>query len=444
MSQYLSSFLIEPVIRHARRFSRQGDDDRPFRPSSNVRGPSNNGAEIPQRDLCVHTDATHSDNSRQMALDPLDLQVTDMATAEPDTDPSVAGPHLHQPFQTSHEESSRAAAPPDNAQSNDQVTSNPAPSVVESSQPTTSSLSGPARSVTYPSPLEPRNSTQSITQYPTDTGPAHARIGDQALPEDDGMASKRRQIVAIHEAHTSETERARLVHDLMNEGRSSLQPNRETPHAPSPLLLAPQDESNRPAFGHDANTIVPPMSLSACPLASADVNNPFNLSGEDLRPTYYQKPVVQPSTTAHDNRSMNRLSQDSIQENRVFGCPHYRRNIKLQCSRCCRWYTCRFCHDEAEDHPLNRPETKNMLCMFCGSAQPASGHCTHCGEPSARYYCVVCKFWDNTPGKSIYHCNDCGICRVGEGLGKDFFHCKVKRAVKDLAFDALLTIDVDL
>ena len=443
MSQYLSSFLIEPVIRQARRFSRQGDDDRPFCPS-NVRPSSNNGAEIPQRDPCVHADATSSDYIRQMALDPLDPQVTDMATAEPDTDPSVAGPHVHQPLGTSHGESSRVAPPPDNARFNDQVTSNPVPSVTESPQPTTSSLSGPARSVIYPYALEPPNSAQSITQYPTDTGPASARIGDQALPEDDGMASKRRQIVAIHDTHSSETERARLVHDLMNEGRSSLQPNQKTSHAPSLLILAPHDEPNRPASGHGANTIVPPMTPTACPLASADANNPFNLSGEDLRPTYYQKPMVQPSTTGHDNRSLNRLSQDSIQENTVFGCPHYRRNIKLQCSRCCRWYTCRFCHDEVEDHPLNRPETKNMLCMFCGSAQPASGHCTHCGEPSARYYCIVCKFWDNTPGKSIYHCNDCGICRVGEGLGKDFFHCKVKRAVKDLAFDPLLTTAADL
>ena len=36
-----------------------------------------------------------------------------------------------------------------------------------------------------------------------------------------------------------------------------------------------------------------------------------------------------------------------------------------------------------------------------------------------------CKLWDDDPHKSIYHCNDCGICRIGKGLGKDFFHCKV-------------------
>ena len=36
-----------------------------------------------------------------------------------------------------------------------------------------------------------------------------------------------------------------------------------------------------------------------------------------------------------------------------------------------------------------------------------------------------CKLWDDDPEKKIYHCDDCGICRIGAGLGKDFFHCKV-------------------
>jgi hypothetical protein len=38
---------------------------------------------------------------------------------------------------------------------------------------------------------------------------------------------------------------------------------------------------------------------------------------------------------------------------------------------------------------------------------------------------IQCRLWDDSPTKSIYHCADCGVCRVGKGLGKDFFHCKV-------------------
>ena len=86
---------------------------------------------------------------------------------------------------------------------------------------------------------------------------------------------------------------------------------------------------------------------------------------------------------------------------------------------------------------LNRRETKNMLCMLCGCAQPASEECALCSERGAWYYCDVCKLWDDDPEKSIYHCNDCGICRVGKGLGKDFFHCKVSPPLNPEIFFSL-------
>lgn len=62
--------------------------------------------------------------------------------------------------------------------------------------------------------------------------------------------------------------------------------------------------------------------------------------------------------------------------------------------------------------------------MLCLTLQPAAKSCQKCGEELARYYCDKCKLWDDDPKKSIYHCEDCGICRQGKGLGEDFFHCK--------------------
>jgi ribosomal protein L40E len=79
-----------------------------------------------------------------------------------------------------------------------------------------------------------------------------------------------------------------------------------------------------------------------------------------------------------------------------------------------------------EDHTLVRRDTKHMLCMLCGHAQPAAQNCRRCTEQTAQYYCEICKLWDNDSKKSIYHCSDCGICRIGQGLGKDFFHCQVR------------------
>ena len=65
-----------------------------------------------------------------------------------------------------------------------------------------------------------------------------------------------------------------------------------------------------------------------------------------------------------------------------------------------------------------------MFCMPCQKVQPAGQYCSFCKESMSSYYCDKCKFWDDDDAKKIYHCDDCGICRIGKGLGEDFFHCK--------------------
>ncbi|KAI7851356.1 zinc-ribbon-domain-containing protein [Circinella umbellata] len=106
------------------------------------------------------------------------------------------------------------------------------------------------------------------------------------------------------------------------------------------------------------------------------------------------------------------------------GCKHYRRKVKLEANCCKTIFPCRFCHDESCDHGIVRHETKNMLCMLCMTLQPAAKTCCKCGVDVAAYYCDKCKLWDDDPKKSIYHCDDCGICRQGKGLNDDYFHCK--------------------
>lgn len=91
-----------------------------------------------------------------------------------------------------------------------------------------------------------------------------------------------------------------------------------------------------------------------------------------------------------------------------------------------------------------------MRCMQCGCVQHTNQYCMNveCGQTSkndstsmnsksslnnnsnniqsskysmGRYYCNICKFWDNTPSKAIFHCNDCHLCRLGNR--EDFKHC---------------------
>ncbi|KAM9897030.1 hypothetical protein OXX79_007126 [Metschnikowia pulcherrima] len=109
----------------------------------------------------------------------------------------------------------------------------------------------------------------------------------------------------------------------------------------------------------------------------------------------------------------------------ILGCPHYQRNCKLECPTCLKWYPCRFCHDaEVHDHKLARASVRHILCMKCNTPQvPDTNYCVHCEDELANYFCLKCVLYDNDASKDIYHCDKCGICRLGLGLSKDYFHC---------------------
>ncbi|XP_062180337.1 zinc finger protein BRUTUS-like isoform X2 [Phragmites australis] len=111
-------------------------------------------------------------------------------------------------------------------------------------------------------------------------------------------------------------------------------------------------------------------------------------------------------------------------EKQIFGCEHYKRNCKLVAVCCNKLFTCRFCHDKASDHTMERKATVEMMCMLCLNVQPVGPTCQtpSCnGLSMAKYYCSICKFFDDE--RSVYHCPFCNLCRLGNGLGADFFHC---------------------
>ena len=104
-------------------------------------------------------------------------------------------------------------------------------------------------------------------------------------------------------------------------------------------------------------------------------------------------------------------------------CPHYSRRTRVVAPCCERAHGCRHCHDEAEDHRLVPSQVSTMLCAHCGSETPAAADCGRCGRRQARYFCGICRLWDDTPGRDIYHCPFCNLCRLGKGLGVDAQHC---------------------
>ncbi|KAF8727465.1 hypothetical protein HU200_019073 [Digitaria exilis] len=111
-------------------------------------------------------------------------------------------------------------------------------------------------------------------------------------------------------------------------------------------------------------------------------------------------------------------------EKQIFGCEHYKRNCKLVAACCNKLFTCRFCHDKVSDHTMDRKAAVEMMCMLCLNVQPVGPNCQtpSCnGLSMAKYYCSICKFFDDE--RNVYHCPFCNLCRLGSGLGTDFFHC---------------------
>ena len=431
MSQYISSFLIEPVVRQARRFSRPANDTpRPALPSSNSDEPASHRDELATAATAAYEapisldlntdDRNYTISGSEVTLsptsldDPEDGQVQAWQEGDIDTTPlrtvhaNTLGPAV--------DARQYVLAAEDNPFTSLDGTPNAARS-------TTSSFSNSARSMidTIMSSADTQGQgSGNISHSSRGRGASQAsQKGDGVLPADDGMSHIRKRIIAIQRTNSSSEEKARLVHGVMVEGHNMSQQSLHAPHRARAHSPGSVHSSNRPLSSKSMDslrqTISPPTSSSS----AGDHSNPFNLTPDDLKPTYYEKPL--PAPKDGDNE---RTSLDDEESAKALGCAHYKRNIKLQCSACYRWYTCRFCHDAVEDHMLNRRETKNMLCMLCGCAQAASEECCLCSVRGAWYYCDVCKLWDDDPQKSIYHCNDCGICRVGQGLGKDFFHCK--------------------
>jgi len=231
---------------------------------------------------------------------------------------------------------------------------------------------------------------------------------DSSLPANDGMDELRQQLQQIKKLAISTEEKAMRMHHLMVQDYVS---RNGTAGNVSPMSLDEGKHLSEEPAALD-------VGLAALPI---DPLNPYNVRPGDLEPSF---------SPLRSNPPPQDDADESIEEDDfiALGCMHYKRNVKVQCFDCHRWFPCRYCHDQSHDlpfpHSLRRKMTRNMMCMLCHTPQPAAETCENCGEYAAYYFCPKCKLWDNDSNKRIYHCDECGICRLGEGLGKDFVHCR--------------------
>ncbi|KAI0101876.1 hypothetical protein GGR51DRAFT_528817 [Nemania sp. FL0031] len=384
MTSFVTDLLVNPVLRQARRFSlsRSSTASNPPESESPPRI-ARTGSYSPQDDTMSEAEETEGSSLREDPGDSVSSRRSSQSSL-------LINPHVD--VNRIEENHSRLE--------NAMISTNPTTSTVNACA---SDSPGEPSSAHRPNMTTPEPSS-----WPLIRGVLRDR---SPLPEDDGMGSMRKRIFAIQAQEIGHSEKAHLMHQLLMEGytNSRVHGRPEQPLSPS----SPQPFERTASQGQGP---LESFKFWQTILDEGEDAERFYLTDKDLEPTFV--PDEQPTESITDV-----VDHESDCE-KLLGCEHYRRNVKLQCSTCNRWYTCRFCHNKVEDHSLIRKETRNMLCMFCGTAQRASQTCVSCGARAARYYCDICKLWNDDPDKPCYHCNDCGICRIGNGIGKDFYHCK--------------------
>jgi CHY zinc finger len=430
MTSLISSFIIDPFVRQARRFSQA-----PV-PTPQVPGSPQSSAQVAESHANIrhnHTNFTESsphDDHRE--ADNVEFLTDGNATSVTTSQSKIGGDgvgsgqswentvrpkpsHPILPPAPCRNNSDEPLIHPENAlfacQTSQTIVSSNSALLNAVDDMTANRLHSNADNEMPPiSPRLDRNMSRTTMQD-------HAKMAS-SLPADDGMRHLRERIHGIRSDSVSQEEKARKMHDLMTEewqnSQLSLRPL-------SPASMISQDVIFGP--GSPLSTLCSPASPLLSSTVPVDPQNPFNIHPEDLQPSY--RPVPEPEPIADDGH-MDESPTETPEP--VLGCKHYQRNVKIQCFDCKTWHTCRHCHDAAvPSHHLNRRATENMLCMQCWTPQAAGQYCKNCNERGAWYYCDICKLWDDDGSKRIYHCSDCGICRRGEGLGKDFVHCKVSR-----------------
>jgi hypothetical protein len=129
-----------------------------------------------------------------------------------------------------------------------------------------------------------------------------------------------------------------------------------------------------------------------------------------------------PPQTQHDESDESEETQNSEDSelSHQTPCTHYTRGCLVECDKCLKFVECRLCHEE-----LDRFSIQSVKCKKCKLVQTPKKICenSECNNVFGEYFCSVCNLFDlniNSPPK--YHCELCGICRIG--TRENTFHCE--------------------
>ena len=172
----------------------------------------------------------------------------------------------------------------------------------------------------------------------------------------------------------------------------------------------------------DLNAVTTTTTTATAATATTCCSPPSS-SAQAARRQHQQPQAQQPSQQPQQQHPLDHAKG-------LHGCKHYRRRCKLVAPCCDEAFWCRHCHNERtaagewdprRRHELERSAVREVVCGLCDERQPAAASCRRCGVGFGDYVCLRCCFFDDVD-RGQWHCDACGICRVG-GAHR-FFHCE--------------------
>lgn len=185
----------------------------------------------------------------------------------------------------------------------------------------------------------------------------------------------------------------------------------------------------------------------------------YDLLLEDIYVSYTTKPI-------NDDIEVDVLNQNNIKYDpkndyniiNDYKCTHFESDLKIYNKEEDLWYSCKNCyldtkgrHTKAKKKIITKVFT-HIKCDKCdyinalnqinefeidlnsqqiedndtraNDSEDNKKSCMSCEKPFSEYQCHFCLIFENDEENYMYHCPYCKECKLGEGLGIDYNHCK--------------------
>jgi RING finger/CHY zinc finger protein 1 len=101
-------------------------------------------------------------------------------------------------------------------------------------------------------------------------------------------------------------------------------------------------------------------------------------------------------------------------------CTHYQNKSLIYADCCNKYYGCKLCHNEKNNHQIGSEDITKIKCMNCRRDTPKCNFCITCKKNISSYYCYICNIW-NDNSKIGHHCHKCNKCINRKP--ENNFHC---------------------